>query len=49
MKGFNHVMENFNFTDFEKTWVNFMTEVHEENGSWETRKNYNGIALLEVA
>ena len=25
------------------------TEIHEEEGSWETRTNYNGIRFLEVA
>jgi glycosyltransferase involved in cell wall biosynthesis len=49
LEGCGHVMKNFNFVEFEKSWVTFMTEIHEELGSWETRKNYSGIKLLEVA
>jgi len=26
-----------------------MLKIHEEEGSWETRRNYNGIRFLEVA
>jgi glycosyltransferase involved in cell wall biosynthesis len=49
LKGREHVMKNYNFEDFNKRWVDIMLEVHEENGSWETRKNHNGIRFLEVA
>ena len=41
--------ENYNFETFNKQWVDIMLKVHEENGSWETRKNYKGIRFLEVA
>ena len=47
-KGRAHVDKNFNFEDFKENWVNFMLEVHEEFGSWDTRKNYNSWSLLEV-
>jgi len=49
MNGREHVMENYNFETFNKQWVDIMTEIHEEEGSWETRTNYNGIRFLEVA
>ena len=49
MKGREHVMKNYNFETFNKQWVDIMTEIHEEEGSWETRTNYNGIRFLEVA
>ena len=49
MKGREHVMENYNFETFNKQWVDIMTEIHEQEGSWETRTNYNGIRFLEVA
>ena len=48
-KGREHVMKNYNFETFNKQWVDIMTEVHEENGSWDTRTNYQGIRFLEVA
>ena len=48
-KGREHVMKNYNFETFNKQWVDIMTEIHEQEGSWETRANYNGIRLLEVA
>jgi glycosyltransferase involved in cell wall biosynthesis len=49
MKGREHVMKNYNFDTFNKQWVDIMTEIHEQEGSWETRTNYNGIRFLEVA
>jgi glycosyltransferase involved in cell wall biosynthesis len=47
--GREHVMKNYNFDTFNKRWVDLMLEVHEIEGSWETRTNYNGIRFLEVA
>jgi glycosyltransferase involved in cell wall biosynthesis len=49
IKGRKHVMENYNFETFNKQWVDIMTEIYEEEGSWENRKKYNGIRFLEVA
>jgi hypothetical protein len=49
LKGRDHVMRNYNFETFNKQWVDIMTEVHEEHGSWDTRTNYQGIRFLEVA
>ena len=47
--GRQHVLDNFNFKTFNESWVNIMLETHETHGSWETRKNYNGVVLMEVA
>jgi len=47
--GRKHVMENYNFETFNKQWVDIMIKVHEEEGSWDTRTNYQGIRFLEVA
>jgi len=44
-----HVMENYNFETFNKQWVDIMTEVYEQHGSWDERINYQGIRFLEVA
>jgi glycosyltransferase involved in cell wall biosynthesis len=48
-KGREHVMKNYNFETFNKQWVDIMTEVYEQEGSWENRRNYNSIRFLEVA
>ena len=49
LKGRQHVMENYNFETFNKQWVDIMTEIYEQEGSWDTRANYQGIRFLEVA
>tara|TARA_B100002019_G_C21240229_1_gene585117 strand:- start:384 stop:1649 length:1266 start_codon:yes stop_codon:yes gene_type:complete len=49
LKGRDHVVRNYNFETFNKQWVDIMTEVYEEEGSWDTRTNYQGIRFLEVA
>ncbi len=46
--GRQHVINNYNFATFEKTWVDIMLRVHEEQGSWETRQ-YKNYRLMEVA
>jgi len=49
LKGRDHVVKNYNFRNFKERWVDLITKVHEDHGSWETRKNYNGITFKEVA
>tara|TARA_Y100000593_G_scaffold93664_1_gene189395 strand:- start:74 stop:1342 length:1269 start_codon:yes stop_codon:yes gene_type:complete len=49
LKGREHVMVNYNFDNFNQQWVDFMTNIHNTEGSWETRTNYNGIRFKEVA
>lgn len=39
-QGRAHVMKNYNFENFGKQWVELMTSMHENYGSWDTRKNY---------
>jgi len=48
-KGAKHVQQNYNFKQFGEKWVNLMLKIHEEHGSWETRKGYSGITFKEVA
>ena len=43
-----HVMKNYNFNDFNKTWVDTMIKIHEEEGSWETRKQSKRWILKEI-
>ena len=47
--GREHVMKNYNFKNFEQRWVDLMLKIHEQEGSWNTRKGYNGIRFKEVA
>ena len=37
--GRKHVINNFNFKDFNESWVELMLSVYEKHGSWKTRKN----------
>ena len=48
-QGHRHVRTNYSFENFCQQWVDTMLQVHEEHGSWETRKGYNGIVFKEVA
>ena len=38
--GRKHVMKNYNFDNFNKTWTDLLLKIYEEEGSWENR-NYN--------
>ncbi len=49
LNGRNHVLSNYNFENFNNKWVELMTKIHEEEGSWETRKGYSSITFKEVA
>jgi len=48
-KGRQHVMNNYNFEQFQSNWVNLIDSVVENHGSWETRVGYDRWELLEVA
>lgn len=48
MKGRQHVLDNYNFVNFQKAWVNLIDNVT-ESGSWNTRQTYNGIRFKEIA
>jgi len=49
LKGAKHVENNYNFNQFGEKWVNLMSKIYEQHGSWETRKGHNGIVFKEVA
>ena len=38
LKGREHVLKNYNFETFNKKWIDLLTQLHEEEGSWNTRK-----------
>ena len=46
--GREHVMKNYNFDEYGKKWEQVMTSIHEDLGSWKTRKNYKAWELTEV-
>ena len=46
--GREHVIKNYNFDTFNKTWVDLMIKLHEEEGSWETRKYSKRWMLKEM-
>ena len=48
MKGRNHVIENYNFNNFRKQWVNLVDSIVENHGSWETRKGYQTWEIKEI-
>ena len=47
--GRQHVLENYNFEDYEKGWIKTMDEIIEKHGSWDTRVGYRRWHLMEVA
>ena len=47
-KGREHVLKNYNFENFNKTWVDIMTSIHEKYGSWDTRKEYKPWSVTEI-
>ena len=49
LRGRQHVIDNYNYEKYCSTWVEHMLKVHESFGSWESRKQYNGIRFKEVA
>ncbi len=48
LAGRQHVVDNYNFETFNKTWVDTLTQLHEEEGSWETRKHTQRWVLEEI-
>jgi len=48
-KGREHVQKNYNFDDFKKSWVDFVSKIIKENGSWEDRKGYSKWTLEEIS
>tara|TARA_R110002153_G_scaffold34002_6_gene102089 strand:+ start:970 stop:2310 length:1341 start_codon:yes stop_codon:yes gene_type:complete len=47
-QGREHVMKNYNFESFSKSWEDLLIETHNECGSWEDRKNYKSWELIEA-
>ena len=47
--GIKYVDENYNFDNYEKSWVKIMDEIMDKYGSWETRKGYKQWHVMEIA
>ena len=47
--GREHVLKNYNFEAYGKKWVELLSDVAANMGSWENRKNYKSWYLEEVA
>ena len=47
--GRSHVEANYNFAQLQAKWPVLLEEIHNELGSWETRKGYNSWELIKVA
>ena len=48
MKGLNHVEKKYNFNEYIERWNQILRDIHERNGSWETRSGYQRWHLDEV-
>jgi len=46
--GRQHVISNYSFEKYQEQWVDLLDRVHEERGSWETRKNYNSWTFKKI-
>ena len=46
--GSEYVRKNYSFEQFNERWINLMLKVHEEHGSWDSRKNYNSWECIEL-
>jgi len=44
-----HVEKNYNFKDFIDSWDKTLTQLHNEEGSWDTRKRKQNWALKKIA
>ncbi len=46
--GQQHVNKNYNFEHFSKQWVEIMTSIYEEHGSWDKRKKYENVRIEQL-
>lgn len=46
--GREHVLNNYNFEDYESRWVEVLDKVYEEHGSWENRKKYSPWKVYKI-
>ena len=46
--GQQHVNKNYNFEHFSKQWVEIMTSIYKEHGSWDKRKKYENVRIEQL-
>ena len=46
--GRKHVIDNYNFEDYGKKWVDLLLSVNEKYGAWETRKGYKSWEMVKI-
>jgi len=46
--GREHVLKNYNYKDFCKSWDGLLRSINDRYGSWDTRRNYKAWELIEV-
>lgn len=49
LAGREHVLKNYNFENFNQSWVDIMDDIYNNKGSWGNRKLISGIRFKEVA
>ena len=47
-KGRAHVVKNYNFETFQKSWIELMDSVYKKYGAWNTRKGYKSWEFKEI-
>ena len=47
-KGRERVLKRNNLNNYVEEWDKLFTDVYENHGSWEKRKNYQGWKLKEI-
>lgn len=48
IKGREHILKNFNFDEFQKTWVCEMKSLVEKNGRWGQRKDFKAWEIIDL-
>jgi len=46
--GREHALKNYSFDTFKETWIDYLTDLHETEGSWDTRKKIQRWSLEEI-
>jgi len=46
--GIKHVQKNYNYSKFQKQWLDLIEDITERLGSWDTRKGYKAWELKEI-
>ena len=47
-KGRKHLEDNFSFTKLMERWDQVLTKVHNDFGSWDTRKGYTPYEVIDL-